>query len=103
MEPSELTFEEWVALARTDPEAFEAGRRKLIDQFLENSPRRQRALGMTLQHEIDYERDRAPNPQASLEHITRMLCLQLLFLGEGLQSLRDALRRHACDRFESQI
>lgn len=103
MDTVDFSFEEWMELAQADPAAFEARRRELIESFLENSSREQRAIGFALQREIDYERARAASPQASFEVIARMLCRQLMFLDEGLHSLRESISVAALDRLEKLI
>lgn len=84
-------FQEWVLLAREDPEAFEQKRRLAIDQFLSTSSDRHRALGATLQREIDAVRNRAGNAQSAFPALARMLCQQLDFLCDGLNDLREDL------------
>jgi len=88
----DFSFEEWAALARHDPEAFERRRREVIDEFLRSSGS-QRARGEALQREIDAVRKRAETPQDALLAISGMLHAQLSFLGEELCALRKDLGR----------
>ena len=86
----EFTFEQWAALARRDPAAFEARRRQVIARFLCESGER-RATGEALQREIDAVRRQAATPHDALLAITAMLRAQLAFLGEELGALRQDL------------
>jgi hypothetical protein len=95
MDPT-FYFEEWEFLAKRDPHAFELRRKAAVDRFLEESSSRQRRLGIVLQREIDAERRRAPDPQVALLVIARMLCEQLIFLGEEMNGLRDDIRELPC-------
>ncbi len=88
--PDATLFEEWMFLAKVDPELFEARRRRAIAEFLESSGS-QRAIGEALQREIDFEIRRAHNPLAGLQAVAKMMCEQLTFLGEELNALRDVL------------
>ncbi len=55
-------FDAWAQLARTDPDAFEARRRAVIDDFIRSVPaHRQRRL-YGLQSRLDLERRRAKTP-----------------------------------------
>ena len=86
----DFSFEEWAALARLDPQAFERRRREVIDEFLRSSGS-QRASGEALQREIDAVRKQAGTPQDALLAISGMLHAQLSFLGEELCALREDL------------
>ncbi len=80
-------------MAEADPESFEMRRRKTIERFLMTSSSRQRMLGECLQREIDSERNRAQDSRESFHVITRMLCEQLIFLGEGVTDLSNDMKR----------
>jgi hypothetical protein len=87
---SEFSFDEWAALAKADPAAFELRRRALIADFLrESGPRRR--TGETLQREIDSIRAHSKSPTDALVTLTTMLSDQLAFLGEELSALKDDL------------
>lgn len=83
-------FDDWAELARTDPKAFEARRRAVIDDFIASTPERNRQHLRCLQWRIDMERKRASTPLAACYQIYRMMWRS--FAGErGLVSaLRDA-------------
>lgn len=80
-------FDEWAALARTDPQAFEARRLALIEKYLCQfpSPEQQRLRG--LQFRIDMERRRARTPMAACLRLSAMMWESLL----GYHGLRHAL------------
>lgn len=83
-------FDDWAELARTDPNAFEARRRAVIDEFIDSVPERNRHHLRCLQWRVDMERKRASTPLAACYQIYRMMWQS--FAGErGLMSaLRDA-------------
>lgn len=84
-------FDEWAALARTDPQAFEARRLALIEDYLRQfpSPEQQRLRG--LQFRIDMERRRARTPMAGCLRLSAMMWDSLLG-NRGLKHALDALR-----------
>jgi len=83
-------FDEWAALARTDPHAFEARRLALIEDYLGQfpSPEQQRLRG--LQFRIDMERRRARTPMAACLRLSSMMWDSLLG-SHGLKTALDAL------------
>jgi hypothetical protein len=83
-------FDEWATLARTDPEAFEARRLALIEDYLGQfpSPEQQRLRG--LQFRIDMERRRARTPMAACLRLSAMMWDSLLGR-HGLKHALDAL------------
>lgn len=57
-----LDFDEWRMLASTDPEAFEARRRKVLQAVIERAPERHRPRLRGLQWRVDLVRRRSSNP-----------------------------------------
>lgn len=90
---TDFHFQEWAFLAKVDPEAFEIRRRKVVEQFLQNSSERQRTVGRRLQREIDANRNLIDDPQVALAAISRMLWQQVSFLCDGLNDLSDCMKR----------
>lgn len=90
---TDFHFQEWAFLAKVDPEAFELRRRKVVEQFLENSSDRQRTVGRRLQREIDANRHPIDDPRLALAAISRMLWQQVGFLCDGLNDLSDCMKR----------
>lgn len=80
-------FDEWAALAQTDPAAFEARRSSLIEDFIQNSPNHLQRRLRGLQFRVDMERRRARTPMGACVRISGMMWDA--FLGEG--GLRDSL------------
>ena len=66
---------------------------KAVELFLQESPERQRTLGMALQREIDAERTRADDPEIACAFIAAMLCRQLGFLGDEICNLNNEVSR----------
>ena len=67
------SFDEWAELARSDPSAFEAHRRGVIDAFISSVPPRQRSHLRQVQWRIDVVRKRAPNPLAACRRMYEMM------------------------------
>lgn len=86
----DFNFNEWVFLAKTNPEGFERYREQCINQFLSQSGRHRRRLE-ALQSRIDVERELAPTPEAALAVISYKMCQSLSLLGEEIKSLRMML------------
>ncbi len=80
-------FDEWAALAREDPQAFEKMRLAAIDEYIASVPDTHRQRLRRLQWRIDQERRLARNPMSACLRISRMMWDSLL--GEG--GLRDQL------------
>ena len=79
------SFEVMAHLARTDPPAFEAMRRKLTQDAIarvRNDVRRRRLQG--LQFQIDMERRKSANPMAGCVRISQMMSESLLELHQAL-------------------
>lgn len=68
-----IDFDEWAALAKTDPQAFEARRRAVIEDALNQSQPKNRQRLECLQWKIDQIRDRAPNPLSACVKISDMM------------------------------
>lgn len=84
---SDFDFEEWAALAKSDPEAFEAKREQVIARFIEQaSPHMQNRL-RGLQWRIDTVRDRSTNPLSSCMKIFNQMWSSVY----GERGLLDAL------------
>lgn len=68
-----LDFDEWRTLATTDPEAFEAMRRKVLQAAIERVPegRRRRLVG--LQWQVDQIRRRSATPMAACISLSDMM------------------------------
>ena len=66
-------FEEWMLLAKSDPEEFEKRRKHVIDDLISSAPedRQQRLRG--LQWRIDIERRRCSNPLAACIRLSDMM------------------------------
>lgn len=80
-------FDQWAIIAKDDPEEFEAMRRALINQMLEQTPDNIKRRLKGLQWRIDQERERSANPMASCLQISKMMWNSVL----GDQGLLTAL------------
>ncbi len=85
--PASFDFEQWAALAATDPEAFEARRRQVLNETIRDlSPGKQKRL-RRLQWKLDQVRNTSGNSLAACIRMSRMMWDATL--GEG--GLLDAL------------
>ena len=66
-------FDAWSALARSDPDAFEAAREEAVRKLISGMPAASRQRLTGLQWRIDMERARAANPTASFLKLSDMM------------------------------
>jgi hypothetical protein len=85
-------FNEWAALARSDPRAFEALRREKVQLLIERAPANRRRRLQALQWRIDQERSRAPSPLEACRRLSGMMWDSVLGKGGLLESLRAPRR-----------
>jgi len=85
---SSFDFDEWSALARTDPEAFDLKRREMIDESIGHGVDQRRLLG--LQCRIDLERIRAHTPLKACLRLSSLMWDSFHELHELTASLGDA-------------
>lgn len=84
-------FNEWMNLASSDPEAFEARRQQVVHELIEESPRERRQRLRCLQWRIDQVRQRSSTPMAGCISLYGMMWESLL--GDG--GLAEALNQAA--------
>jgi len=89
---TDFHFHEWAFLARTDAQAFERRRLRLLEAFLSEAGHR-RPLLESLQREIDRERAAAAGPEAAVAAISGMMCNSFCTLLGELGTLRSELKR----------
>ena len=70
---TKLDFDEAVALARQDPEAYEQYRLDAVEELISSSSRKNQQQLRRLQWRIDQERKRAPNATAACVKIYQMM------------------------------
>lgn len=87
----DFDYQEWAALAKTDPEAFEFRRAQYIKQFLNGSGRRKQRLE-GLQFKIDATRRLAHTPPMALLAISKLMSQSLSDLGDELTALEHLVR-----------
>ena len=66
-------FDEWMNLARTDPEAFDARRKKIIDELIAHAPEHIRQRLISFQWRINMERARCSNPMQACIKLSNMM------------------------------
>lgn len=66
-------FDEWAALAKADPAAFEKRRQAAIDDFIASAPEDKQARLRGIQFRVDMERSRASNPLSATIRISNMM------------------------------
>jgi len=70
---SHFDFDAWMALAKTDPDAFEAQRTAFLNRFISDLPERARQRLTRVQWRVDMERQRCKNPIESATRIYDMM------------------------------
>lgn len=68
-----LDFDEWRMLASSDPEAFEALRREVLQAVIERAPEHRRRRLRGLQWRIDQVRERSASPLAACISLSDMM------------------------------
>jgi len=85
----EFDFDEWAALARSNPTEFEARRQALLDDYLQQFPDADQRRLRGLQFRIDMERRRARTPLAACIRLSSMMWDSVV----GPHGLKNALNR----------
>ena len=85
-----IDFDEWAALAQSDPEAFEARRRAVIEEAIGRSRTGSQQRLRCIQWKIDQVRDRATNPLSACVKISEMMWESLVGRG-GLKEVLEQL------------
>jgi len=70
---AEFDFDEWVKLAKADPDAFEYKRQEMIQDVIDKSSPKIKRRMQGLQWQIDQVRATSPNPMASCLKISQMM------------------------------
>jgi hypothetical protein len=68
-----LDFDEWRTLASSDPEAFEAMRRKVLQAVIDRAPEKRRQRLQGLQWRVDQVRRRSSSPMAACISLSDMM------------------------------
>jgi hypothetical protein len=90
---ADFCFDDWAALARDDPEAFESARRAVIDSLIERAPEATRRRLRGLQWQVDQMRTRAGSSLASCMRVSALMWNSVLGpegLVDGLEQLSGA-------------
>lgn len=73
MSETPFDFDSWAALAKEDPEAFEARRQEAINELIAKAPEELRKRLQGFQWRIDMERARCSNPLQACIRISNMM------------------------------
>jgi hypothetical protein len=68
-----VDFDEWQLLASSDPEGFEAARRRLLEAAIARAPEKRRQRLQALQWRVDRVRERAATPLAACISLSDMM------------------------------
>jgi len=68
-----LNFDEWRVLASSDPEGFEAMRRRVLQAAIDRAPEKHRQRLQGLQWRIDQVRRRSTSPMAACISLSDMM------------------------------
>lgn len=83
-----IDFEEWSALAQSDPVAFEARRAQAIEEFIGSVPAERRERLRRLQWRIDQLRRTSKTPLAACVRINRLMWESVCGHGGLLEALK---------------
>ncbi|HKJ08805.1 MAG TPA: DUF3135 domain-containing protein [Gammaproteobacteria bacterium] len=98
-----IDFEQWAALAASDPEAFEAQRAQVIDAAIRRAPRPKQQRLRGLQWKLDHVRQLSGTPMAACLRMSNMMWDSVLKEGgllDAFQSLGHARPMPARPRAE---
>jgi hypothetical protein len=84
-----IEFDDWAALAQSDPAGFEARRKQVIEALIASMPAHKQQRMRCLQWKIDQVRDRAGSPVAACIKLSEMMWDSLT----GPGGLKEALDR----------
>lgn len=70
---TDFDFDEWVRLAKEDPDAYENMRTKMIQEIIDNTSPEVKRRMQGLQWQIDQIRSTSHNPMASCLRISQMM------------------------------
>lgn len=84
---SNIDFEEWSALARSDPAAFETRRTQAVEEFIGSAPVEKRERLHQLQWRIDQLRRTSKTPLAACLRINRLMWESVYGRGGLLEAL----------------
>ena len=88
-----LIFDDWSALAKSDPDAFEQRRKQVIEQFISSVPPERQQRLRHLQWRVDMERHRCANPMKSCVRLYTMMWDSVY----GRNGLLEVLQRGLSD------
>jgi len=94
---TEMGFDDWSRLARENPDAFEAARRAVIEEFLASTPAHSRKRLRGLQWRIDTIRTRSSNPMAACLDIYGMMWDKLAGENGMIETLQALEKPHLPD------
>ena len=83
-------FNDWMALSRSDPTAFEERRRRVIEETIARAPQHIQPRLRALQWRIDMERARASNPLSACIRLYNMMW-KTLYGENGMMSAIERL------------
>ncbi len=93
----QVDFDQWAALAKSDPEAFEIKRAEVIEQMIQRMPAEKQQRMRCLQWKVDQVRAQASNPMAACIKLSEMMWDSLV----GPGGLREVLEQVGEGRFET--
>ena len=83
----EMGFEDWLELARSNPEAFEARRKQAVEHAISQAPEDVQQRLRSLQWRIDRTREQARTPMSSVMAISNMMWDNYRYLNGFLHQL----------------
>ena len=92
--PAKFDFDAWVELARTDPQAFEEKRNRIIEDAIQGAPERKQQRLRCLQWKLDKIRETSRTPMMACLQINRLLWENVTAEQGLLNSLQRLQNRH---------
>ena len=80
-------FDHFASLAKKDPDAFEAYRKKLIEKTIEDAPRERRTNLQRYQWRIDQETRKHDNSLGACIKLTQMMSQRMFSINKQLDTL----------------
>lgn len=96
---SDFNFDEWLQLAKTDPEAFEKRRQQAIDELIATAPVKHQQRLQGLQWRVDMERRKYKDSLVRCQKVFSMMWASVYNDNGLLQALhgRTAAQRHKAE------
>jgi len=87
-----IDFDDWVRLAKSDPDSFENLRKRVLEHRIARAPQDRQQRLRRLQWRINQVRETSSNPMAACISISNMMWSTFSDLGDAYRDLQQAKR-----------